>query len=55
MNADLVYLSKIEHQTEQQNEISNDTQNSLLNEIIKNINDGNYNTISIPKGKYLTK
>ena len=53
MNADLVYLSKIEHQTEQQNE--NDTQNSLLNDIIKNINDGNYNTISIPKGKYLTK
>lgn len=51
MNADLVYLAKIVKESEQEVEsIANDTSNNILNEIISNINDGSYSTLSIPSG-----
>jgi len=51
MNADLVYMTKIIEENEQEIEsISNDTSKDILNEIINNINDGSYSTLSIPSG-----
>ena len=47
MNLELVYLSN-----EIKNQNDSNTSRTLLDEIFKNINNGSYNTVSVPPGKF---
>ena len=50
MNLELVYLSN-----EIKNQNDSNTSRTLLDEIFKNINNGSYNTVSVPPGKFEIK
>lgn len=47
MNLELVYLSN-----EIKNQNDSNTSRTFLDEIFTNINNGSYNTVSVPPGKF---